>query len=81
MRSAITRAVEEIKRQYNLAEGLLSADERERVIRINFPATKKFISIPPYTEKSKIKASIRKFLKDEEGFQDMMRQARQTPLL
>ena len=72
MRTALTRAVEEIENQYRFVDGLILPDEKERSIRINFPAIKKIISIPQYTAKSRIKAIIREAMRGEKEFQEMM---------
>mgnify|MGYP001571946441 CR=1 FL=1 len=78
MRTAITRAVEEIKNQYRISGDTIRADESLRGVVIELPATKKFIHIPAYTSKAKIKTLIRKSLKDEKCFQEIMESARLT---
>ena len=75
MRSAITRAVEEIQSQYHLEVGIISAGEKERRVFIKLPAIKKYIYIQPYTSKAKIKSLIREALKEEKAFQEIMSKA------
>ena len=65
MRTAITRAVEEIRAQHGLSEKEVVAQEHLRGIEINLPNTKEYLFIPPYTPKEKVMSMVRVFLKEE----------------
>ncbi|MCP6719719.1 MAG: hypothetical protein KJI72_00115 [Patescibacteria group bacterium] len=75
MRTAITRAVEEIRTQYNLSDEVI-ADEFSRMVKINLPAIKKEIAIKFYTPKADIKKQIRQALKEEKLTQKSFKQNR-----
>jgi hypothetical protein len=65
MRTAITRAVEEIRVQYGIHESMLSANESDRTIVISTPKTRKTIIVKELTPKDKIKSAIRRELKSD----------------